>query len=141
MPEPTELLANVPLFAEVPKKDLASLGQLAHDMTYEAGKHIASQDELGTLFFVVVDGEAEVSVSGQARRVLRAGDYFGEMSIIDRSPRSADVVATTPLRCLVFTQWSFRPFLKDHPDVAWAMLEVLVRRLREVEAARSADGA
>ena len=51
--------------------------------------------------------------------------------------RSADVVAATQLRCLVFTQWEFRPFLKSHPDVAWALLEVLVKRLREIEKATS----
>jgi CRP-like cAMP-binding protein len=84
----------------------------------------------GVTFFVVTRGEADVSVNGQSRR-LSTGDYFGEMSIIDRSPRSAEVVAVTELECLVFTQWEFRLFLKDHPDVAWAVLESLVRRLRE----------
>ena len=72
-------------------------------------------------------------LNGKAIKHLGPGDYFGEMSIIDRAPRSADVVAASKLRCLVFTQWEFRPFLKEHPDVAWALLEVLVARVREAE--------
>lgn len=133
MADPVELLSKVPLFATVSKKDLRALASAAHDVTYEPGAHLASQDEIGMMFFVVAEGEADVAVGGEARRRLREGDYFGEMSVIDRSPASADVVAATKLRCLVFTQWAFRPFLRKHPDVAWGLLEVLVRRLREVE--------
>lgn len=135
MADATELLATIPLFSTLARRDLAALARVAHEQHYEAGRRLAGQDEVGTMFFVVAEGEAEVVVGGKVRRRLGPGDYFGEMSIIDRSPRSADVVAATPLRCLVFTQWTFRPFLKDHPDVAWAMLEVLVRRLRDVEQA------
>jgi len=135
MADAIELLSKVPLFATVSHKDLRFLAKVAHDMSYEDGAHLTSQDEMGVTFFVVVEGEAEVTVRGHARRRLGPGEYFGEMSIIDRSPRSADVVAGPGLRCLVFTQWEFRPFLQEHPDVAWAMLEVLVRRLREVEKA------
>jgi CRP-like cAMP-binding protein len=140
MVDQVELLSKIPLFATVPKRDLRQLAQAAHDMTFEAGARLASQDELGVTFFVVVEGEADVMVSGRERRRLRPGDYFGEMSVIDRSPRSADVVAASTLRCLVFTQWEFRPFLKDHPDVSWALLEVLVRRLREAEKAAAQSG-
>ncbi|MHB1496873.1 MAG: cyclic nucleotide-binding domain-containing protein [Acidimicrobiales bacterium] len=133
MPDDTELLGRTALFAGVSKRDLQHLAKAAHHMTFEPGAHLTNEDEVGVTFFVVMKGEADVSVGGQSRRRLRAGDYFGEMSIIDRSPRSAEVVAVTELECLVFTQWEFRPFLKDHPDVAWAVLESLVKRLREVE--------
>ncbi|HTT88767.1 MAG TPA: cyclic nucleotide-binding domain-containing protein [Acidimicrobiales bacterium] len=139
MPDQTELLSKVPLFATVPKKDLRVLARAAHDMTYEAGAKLASQDDLGVTFFTVVEGEAEVVLNGRVIKRLGPGDYFGEMSIIDRAPRSADVVAASPLRCLVFTQWEFRPFLKEHPDVAWALLEVLVARLREAQKDGSLD--
>jgi len=141
MPDQTDLLSSVPLFATVPKKDLRVLAKAAHDMTYEAGTRLASQDDMGVTFFVVVDGEADVSVHGQKLKHLGPGDYFGEMSIIDRNPRSADVIAATDLHCLVFTQWEFRPFLKEHPDVAWALLEVLVGRLREAQKSSPGDPA
>jgi CRP-like cAMP-binding protein len=133
MPDQIELLGSVPLFSTVPKKDLRVLARTAHDMTYEPGTRLASQDDLGVTFFTVIEGGADVVLNGKPIRHLGPGDYFGEMSIIDRAPRSADVVATSKLRCLVFTQWEFRPFLKEHPDVAWALLEVLVARLREAQ--------
>lgn len=133
MPDQTELLSRVPLFATVPKKDLRVLARAAHDMTYEAGTRLASQDDIGVTFFAVIDGEADVVLNGKPIKRLGPGDYFGEMSIIDRAPRSADVVAASKLHCLVFTQWEFRPFLKEHPDVAWALLEVLVARLRAAQ--------
>lgn len=139
MPDDMELLSKVPLFAGIPKRDLQHLAKAAHHMTFDAGSHLTSQAEFGVTFFVVVRGEADVSVSGRPRRKLGPGDYFGEMSIIDRSPRSAEVVALGELECLVFTQWEFRPFLKEHPDVAWSILETLVRRLREVEKATAAQ--
>jgi len=141
MAEDTELLGGIPLFSGVSKRDLVHLAKAAHHMTFQPGSQLTTEDELGVTFFVVLKGEAEVSVSGQARRSLGPGDYFGEMSIIDRSPRSAKVVAVNDLECLVFTQWEFRPWLKQHPDVAWALLESLVRRLREVERASLAHGA
>lgn len=133
MADEIELLSKIPLFESVAKKDLRNLAKVATDMTYEPGTRLSAQHELGVTFFVVVEGEAEVSANGKVVARLKDGDFFGEMSIIDREPRSADVVAVTSLRCLVFTRWVFRPFLKDHPDVAWAMLEVLVRRIRELE--------
>ena len=133
MADEIELLSRIPLFQGVPKKDLRMLAKVATDMTYEPGTRLSTQHELGVTFFVVVEGEADVAVNGQVINRLKGGDFFGEMSIIDRSPRSADVVAVTPLRALVFTRWVFRPFLKDHPDVAWAMLEELVRRIRQLE--------
>jgi CRP-like cAMP-binding protein len=135
MADEIELLSRIPLFQGVSKKDIRLLAKVATDMTYEAGTRMSTQHELGVTFFVVVEGEADVAVNGQVVNHLKDGDFFGEMSIIDRSPRSADVVATTSLRALVFTRWVFRPFLKDHPDVAWAMLEELVRRIRQLEAA------
>jgi len=139
MPDQTELLSTIPLFASLPKKDLRSLAQSANDMTYEPGTRLASQDELGAMFFVVVSGEADVVVNGQHRKRLGPGEYFGEMSMIDRAPRSADVVAASKVALLVFTQWEFRPFLKAHPDVAWGLLEGLVKRLREVQKALAVD--
>jgi len=139
VPDEIELLSKVPLFANLSKKDLRYLAKVAHDMAYEEGTPLASKDEIGVTFFVVAEGEAEVFVDGHARARLKAGDYFGEMSIIDRSPRSADVVAGPGLRCFVFTQWEFRPFLQEHPEVAWSVLEGLVRRLRAVEKAASAQ--
>jgi CRP/FNR family transcriptional regulator, cyclic AMP receptor protein len=129
-----ELLGSVPFFAVLDRKELTKLARDAHDISYPAGKNLSDPGALGATFFVVAEGELEVSVGGEIVRTLGPGDSFGEMALIDRGGRSASVVAKTDCRCLVFSAWSFRPFVEKHPDVAWAMLELMVRRVREAEA-------
>ncbi len=128
-----EVLASVPLFSMLKPKALKVLAADAHDLRYEAGTSFAKTDELGTTFFVVVEGTLVLSVGDQVVRTLSSGEYFGEMALIDRQPRSATITAETDVRCLVFSQWVFRPFALEHPEVAWALLEVMVARVREAE--------
>jgi CRP-like cAMP-binding protein len=87
---------------------------------------------------VVIDGSLEVTVRGTPVRKLGPGDYFGEMALIDREYRSATVVAETDSRCLVFSRPVLRPFAYNHPEVAWALLELMVKRVREAEARAAA---
>ncbi|HUC05146.1 MAG TPA: cyclic nucleotide-binding domain-containing protein [Acidimicrobiales bacterium] len=128
-----EVLAGVPLFSMLKPKELKRLAAEAHDMAYPAGKSLTQTDELGATFFVVAEGALEVSVGGTPVRTLGPGDYFGEMALIDHQARSATIVATTECRCLVFSGWVFRPFALEHPEVAWALLERMVARVREAE--------
>ncbi len=72
--------------------------------------------------------------------MLGPGDYFGEMVLIDGEDRAATVVADDELRCAGMTAWSFRPFVKDHPDVAWALLTALVKRVRQDQARHAVAG-
>jgi CRP/FNR family transcriptional regulator, cyclic AMP receptor protein len=116
------------------KRELAKLANSAHDRTFPAGSVLTEQDETGVTFGVIMEGEASVSVSGRPARTLGPGDYFGEMALIDHSYRSATITAVTDLRCLLFTAWVFRPFAMDHPETAWALLEMMVKRVREAEA-------
>ena len=116
------------------KKELTQLAGNAHDRTFPAGAVLTAQDETGVTFGVIVEGKAAVSVHGQAARTLGPGDYFGEMALIDHSFRSATITAETELRCLLFTAWVFRPFAMEHPETAWALLEVMVQRVRDAEA-------
>jgi CRP/FNR family cyclic AMP-dependent transcriptional regulator len=127
----TDVLASIPLFSKLSKKDLARLHKAAHEITYDAGTVLASEDEIGRFFFIILDGEAKVDVQGREIRRLGRGDYFGEMALIDRSVRAATVTAESPLRCLTITQIEFRPLATEHPDVAWALLEAMVERVRE----------
>jgi CRP/FNR family cyclic AMP-dependent transcriptional regulator len=129
-----EVLAKVPLFSMLSKKDLARLASNAHDRSFPAGAVLTEQDETGVTFGVIVDGQAAVDVHGKAARPLGPGDYFGEMALIDHSYRSATVTAATDLRCLLFTAWVFRPFAMEHPETAWALLEAMVQRVRDAEA-------
>jgi CRP-like cAMP-binding protein len=128
-----ESLKQVPLFAELSNRDLKQLAAAMNERTYQAGRQVTTEGETGLGFFVVADGTAVVTVEGETRRTLGAGDYFGEMSIIDGGARSAQVTAETDLTCYGMTAWNFRPFLRDHPDLVWALLQTLVARLREVE--------
>jgi CRP/FNR family transcriptional regulator, cyclic AMP receptor protein len=129
-----EVLAKVPLFSMLSKKDLTRLTKNAHDRTFPAGTVITEQAESGVAFGVIVEGQAAVTVHGRPARTLGPGDYFGEMALIDHSYRSATITAETELRCLLFTAWVFRPFAMEHPETAWALLEVMVQRVREAEA-------
>jgi CRP/FNR family transcriptional regulator, cyclic AMP receptor protein len=133
MTTPQEVLAKVPLFSMLSKKDLERLANQAHERTFPAGTVLSEEGETGLTFGVIVDGRATVNVHGRSVRALGPGDYFGEMALIDHSYRSAQVTAETELRCLLFVSWVFRPFAMDHPESAWALLEIMVQRVREAE--------
>jgi CRP-like cAMP-binding protein len=126
-------LKAVPLFADLGDRDLKQLAQAMNERTYAAGRDVTVEGDSGLGFFVILDGTAKVTVGGQERRTLKAGDHFGEMALIDGSARSAQVTAETDLRCAGMTAWNFKPFLREHPDLVWALLETLVRRLRDAD--------
>jgi CRP-like cAMP-binding protein len=133
MATPEEVLARVPLFSMLPKKEIAKLAQSAHERTFPAGAALTEEGQTGVGFGVIMDGQAAVSVHGRSARTLGPGDYFGEMALIDHSHRSATITAQTELRCLLFTAWVFRPFALEHPETAWALLEMMVQRVRDAE--------
>jgi CRP-like cAMP-binding protein len=133
MTTPDEVLAQVPLFSMLPKKELAKLALNAHDRTFPVGAVVTDEEEVGVSFGVIVEGRATVSVHGRPARILDPGDYFGEMALIDHSHRSAKITAETELRCLLFVSWVFRPFAMEHPETAWALLEMMVQRVRDAE--------
>lgn len=115
------------------KKDLANLARNSHDRTFPAGTVLTEEQESGVTFGVIREGRASVSVRGRPARTLGPGDYFGEMALIDHSYRSATITAETDLHCLMFTAWVFRPFALEHPETAWALLEMMVQRVRDAE--------
>ena len=132
-----ENLQKVPLFKDLSSRDLKQLAGAMNERTYAAGREITTEGESGLGFFVVADGTATVTIDGTTRRQLGPGDHFGEMALIDGGRRSAQVTAETDLTCYGMTAWNFKPFLKDHPDLVWSLLETLVARLREAEARAS----
>jgi CRP/FNR family cyclic AMP-dependent transcriptional regulator len=133
MADVEETLARVPLFAGVKSKDLKRLEKRMTERSFNEGDEIMTQGESGIGFFVIEDGNATVTVGGNIVRTLGPGEHFGEVALIDSGPRSATVVATTDLRCRGMSAWEFKPFVEEHPEVAWALLETLVARLREAE--------
>jgi CRP-like cAMP-binding protein len=133
MADVEETLAQVPLFAGVKPKDLKRLEKRMTERNFNEGDEITTQGESGIGFFVIEHGNATVSVGGNIVRTLGPGEHFGEVALIDSGPRSATIVATTDLRCRGMSAWEFKPFVEEHPEVAWALLETLVGRLREAE--------
>ena len=128
-----DLIRGIQIFSSL---DDASIERLAGEFierSFEPGQQIASEGEGGLNFFVVDEGEADVSVHGQKVGTLKSGDSFGEIALVDKSARTATVTATTPMRAYGLPVWSFRPFAQEHPDVSWALLELLAERLRTAE--------
>jgi CRP/FNR family cyclic AMP-dependent transcriptional regulator len=128
-----EALKRVPLLADVEERHLERLARSLKERTYNQGAELTTEGGASgnRFFFVIADGNANVSVGGEERAKLGPGDYFGEMALIDEGARTATVVADTDLRCYTLTPWEFRPFVEEHPEVAWTLLRTLMQRLRE----------
>jgi CRP-like cAMP-binding protein len=131
---PAEALRKVPIFTGLSNDDLELLGRQMKERRFAEGAAVTTEGAGAAGFFVIVEGNANVNVAGEERATLGPGDYFGEIALIDEGTRSATITAATDLKCYGLTAWEFRPFVEEHPQVAWAMLETLARRLREAQA-------
>jgi CRP/FNR family transcriptional regulator, cyclic AMP receptor protein len=137
---PVELLRRVPLLAGLADDELAALAARFRERIYDAGAPVVSRGSSGAGFFIIAEGEATVGATGHPTARLRRHDFFGEVALIDGGRRSADITAETNMRCWGISQREFRAFVKQHPEVAWALLEVLVARLRAAESAAAGRG-
>jgi CRP-like cAMP-binding protein len=126
-----QALRRTPLFSDLSKKELSALARMSDDMEVEAGTVLTREGETGREFFVIVDGQVEVTRNG--KRVKRTGgdDFFGEIALIEDIPRTATVTAKTPLRLFVLTSRDFRHLVKESPSVESKVLRSLARRLLE----------
>jgi CRP-like cAMP-binding protein len=132
-----ELLAACPLFRGIDADGLAALAEKAAQVDFPAGHVIARQGEIGTGFFVVISGRVRVVRDGATVATLGGGEFFGELSVLDRMPRNASVVADEPTSCLALASWDFDAVLLEQPALTLAILRGVARRLREVtESAR-----
>ena len=128
-----ELVRGIPLFSDLDEASVTRLADEFIERSFEPGQEIASEGLGGLNFFVVESGEASVTVHGTEVRTLGPGASFGEIALVDKAARSSTVSAKTPMRCYALPIWSFRPFVLEHPDVAWKLLELLAERLRDAE--------
>jgi CRP-like cAMP-binding protein len=126
----SDLLAGCPLFVGVQRDDLAALAAAATEVAFPAGRVVARQGEIGTGFFVVVDGLVRVVRDGEPVADLGPGEFFGELSVIDGLPRIAQVVTVRPTVCLALASWDFERVLLEQPRLALAILRGLAGRLR-----------
>jgi CRP/FNR family transcriptional regulator, cyclic AMP receptor protein len=130
-----EQLSSVGFFSGLSKRAVSRLAGQASVVEHQPGKEVASEGKGALAFHLILEGDAEVTVGGTKRRDLGAGDYFGEISMIDGKPRSATVTATTPLKTAAIHHAAFGDLLAKHPEVAVELLTVLCARLREAESA------
>jgi CRP-like cAMP-binding protein len=128
------LVEKVPLFAGLSKTDCHRIAVLLKELELPAGTRLATAGEPGGDLFAIVEGEAVVRTRRGRSAVLKAGDFFGEMSLIDGAPRSATVEATTPMRLLVLGQRDFWRVLDATPSIVRKVMQTLCGRLREAEA-------
>jgi CRP/FNR family transcriptional regulator, cyclic AMP receptor protein len=129
-----DALGRAPLFQGLSRGELVELAKATEDLEVEAGKVLAREGEIGHEFFVIVDGEVEVSKDGAQVRKLSSGDFFGEIALIWESPRrTATVTAGSPLRFFVLTRQSFRRLIEKHPDIERKVLDALEERVQATE--------
>jgi CRP-like cAMP-binding protein len=125
----TKEIARVPLFCRCSKRELGLIAGIADEIDLKAGKVLTKEGEPGREFFVLVDGKVEVRQGGRKRDILEAGDFFGEIALVSRSPRTATVTASTPVRALVIRDQEFRALLERVPSIQAKVLEALADRL------------
>ena len=133
-----ELLQKIPLFAGLKPRELEQLSGSFKQRTFNAGETVATEGQEGAGFFVIESGEALVTVSGDERRTLGPGDYFGDIALIDMGARTATVTAESDLHCYGLTFWDFRPLVESDARIAWPLLQAMAKRLREAESAPTA---
>ena len=126
-------LGGVPLFADLPKRALQRLAKQADELTFQPGEHLVDEGLLGETLFVVMQGQAKVTRRGRRVGSVVPGDFFGELSTIDGGPRTATIVAETPMRVLRLFRATLRKLLDDEPQLAVKILDGIVRRIRQVE--------
>ena len=107
------------------------------EKTVQAGAKLVEKGGTGAGFYLILEGKAEVIANGEKLAEFGAGDFFGELAVIDGAPRTADVVALTDTTCIVVSQWAMRSIISSHAEIALSMLEELARRLRATDEARA----
>jgi len=130
--EVTELLTQTRLFAGVDRAGLERIAARMTELDVPADRVIVRQGEIGTGFFIVVSGAVRVVRDGDTLAELGPGAFFGELSVIDRMPRLAQVISSRATTCLALASWDFEAVIREEPSVALAILRELAGRLREL---------
>jgi CRP/FNR family cyclic AMP-dependent transcriptional regulator len=126
-----DLLGKSWLWIDLSRKDLESIVKASDECKYKPGDTIMRKGERDCLgFYLVLEGLVEISSNGTTLSRLGEGQFFGEMSLLDDQPRSANVVAIEPSRCLVLSCSSFKELISCNPRIALKICQELARRLR-----------
>ncbi len=128
-----EVLKKVPLFSLLSGRNLDEVGKIADDVQVKAGKILVQQGKPGWDFYLIAEGKARVEKDGRKIRALGPGDFFGEISLIDREPRTASVIAETDMTVLEVSYRSFLHLLETVPGLGRDMMTALCKYIRRAE--------
>jgi CRP/FNR family transcriptional regulator, cyclic AMP receptor protein len=126
----SDVLKKVPLFAGLDDRELEQIASTMRERRFAAGETVTEEGAGGAGFFIVEDGEADVTVDGQQRGTIVAGDYFGEIALLTGSDRTATIVARTDMLCWGMTPWDFRPLVESNSTIAWKLLTAMADKLK-----------
>jgi CRP-like cAMP-binding protein len=131
-----ELLRGVELFSDLKEREIKSLAEFCVERLFEKGQTLVKQGDSGLGLYILGSGKVKImkkTSTGEELEiaVLGPGDFFGEMTVLDSSPRSANVIALEDTRCLLLTAWEFKARLEERPEMALKVLPVVVKRFRE----------
>jgi CRP-like cAMP-binding protein len=131
-----DALSKVPLFSQLTKHELDFVATRTDEVEVPIGKVLTTQGQPGDTFYVLLDGEAQVDIDGNPRRTLEPGDFFGEISMLDRGLGTATITTTKPSRLLVMSHAQFRDAIKANDGLLVKVLAAMGERLRADIAAR-----
>ena len=127
-----QALKSAPLFEGLSRAELVQLAKVSEDVEVPAGTVLCREGEAGREFFVIVDGQVEITRKGKRVAARGSGDFFGEIALLEETPRMATVTAKTPLRFFVLTRRDFRHLVDVNPRVERKVLRALARRVVEL---------
>ena len=125
-----KMLQKAPLWSGLTEKELKVIARSFKELKYESGDIIVRKGEAGVGFYLMAEGTVEVRSDGKVLSTLGPGQFFGEMALLDGQPRSADVVALEPSKCLALSSWNFNSIVSDYPKMALKLLQESTRRSR-----------
>jgi CRP/FNR family transcriptional regulator, cyclic AMP receptor protein len=125
-----DTLRRVPLFAGLDNKELDQIASSLRERRFKAGDVVTQEGSGGVGFFVVEEGEADVSIGGESKGSIGPGDYFGEIALINESPRTATLTARTDMLCYGMTPWDFRPLVESNSEIAWKLLTAMAEKMK-----------
>jgi pyruvate,water dikinase len=135
---PGEVLARARLFSGLEKHDVDKIAALFKERRFAAGETVIKEGSGGASFYVIVSGSATVTIGGEPRAILQAGDHFGEIALLDEGARIATITATSELVCQGLTLWEFRPLVEKNGLIGWTLMQNLAKELRAAEEALAA---
>jgi CRP-like cAMP-binding protein len=136
-PAVLRMLEQVPLFSGLGKKQLKNIVEISTQREYPVGEVIEKEGDMGITFYMILNGSVEVRKGKKVLAKLGRGQFFGEMALVDKQPRSASVVAIEPTKCLLTRAWNWSGIISSEPKVAMALIQEMARRLRETDKAFS----